>query len=46
MMRNKKISPHGLKKMLRDDAMQGRVREGGDHLAAINIDSKGCTSTI
>lgn len=42
----KKSALKGLKKVLRDDAMQGRVREGGDHLAAINTDSKGCTSTI
>ena len=26
--------------MLRDSAMQGRVREGGDHLAAFNKESK------
>ena len=34
------------KKALRDDAMQGRVREGGDHLAAFPNDSKRHTIAV
>jgi hypothetical protein len=36
----------GQKKALRDDAMQGRVREGGDHLAAKSNYSKWHTKVI
>jgi len=32
-----------IKKVLRDSSMQGRVREGGDHLAALKRECKGDT---
>jgi len=34
-----------IKKVLRDSSMQGRVREGGDHLAAIMRECKGDTTS-
>jgi len=40
------LSVMGNKKVLRDSTMQGRVREGGDHLAALKCQSKAYTRIV